>query len=279
MLLHPIGREGELRLTFAQRAGQTVLTENYSRPPLQVMRAISDNAKCLCIYLLSPTGGVVQGDRYQIRIHAGAESHALFTTQSATKVYKMPDDCAEQFIRIEVERGAFFEFVPDAAILFADADLRQSIEVTLHPGALLLLHEIIMPGRLARGERFEFRRYVNRIVVRDENGLLLHDVAMIEPSHTDLDALGILEGYRCWGSAYLLGDLSAYNIEAVAFSEAHASLFEQPDALGSISPLYRNGIGVRMVSQRLETIYAAFHGLRQIIRQQYLHLPDAPLRK
>src|SRR3954449_6247843 len=156
----------------------------------------------------------------------------------------MPADCAEQFIRIEVERGAIFEFVPDAAILFADADLRQHIEVTLHPGALLLLHEIIMPGRFARGEHLQFRRYTNRIVVRDETGLLLHDAANIEPSHMNLDSTGVLEGYRCWGSAYILGDLSARGIDAAAFCEAHASLFERPDALGSISPLYRNGIGV-----------------------------------
>ena len=279
MSLHATGREGELRLTFARQAGRTVLTENYSRPPLQVMRAISDNAQCLCIYLLSPTGGIVQGDRYHIRIHVGADTHALFTTQSATKVYKMPDDCAEQFIRIEVESGAVFEFVPDAAILFADADLRQQIEVTLHPGALLLHHEVIMPGRFARGEHLQFRRYVNRIVVRDADGLLLHDAATVEPAQTNLETIGRLEGYRCWGSAYLLGDLQGRSIDAAAFCEAHAGLFERPDSLGSISPLYRNGIGVRMFSQRLETIYAAFHGLRQIVRQQYLHLPVAPLRK
>jgi urease accessory protein len=279
MSLHQVGREGELRLTFANQAGRTVLTENYSRPPLQVMRAISDNAQCLCIYLLSPTGGVVQGDRYHIRINVGADTHALFTTQSATKVYKMPDDCAQQLIRIEVERGAIFEFVPDAAILFADSDLRQHIEVKLRPGALLLLHEVIMPGRFARGEHLQFRRYINRIVVRDDNGLLLHDAATIEPSQMKLDAIGVLEGYRCWGSAYLLGDLQGRGIDAGAFCEAHARLFERPDALGSISPLYRSGIGVRMVSQRLETIYAAFSGLRQTLRTQYLHLPDAPLRK
>ncbi len=279
MSLHPIGREGKLRLTFAQQAGRTVLTENYSRPPLQVMRAISDNAQCLCIYLLSPTGGVVQGDRYHIQIRVGANTHALFTTQSATKVYKMPDDCAEQFIRIDVESGAIFEFVPDAAILFADADLRQQIEITLHPGALLLLHEVIMPGRYARGEHLQFRRYVNHIVVRDDSGLLLHDAAQIEPAQAELDGIGILEGYRCWGSAYLLGDLAARGIDAAAFCETQAALFERPDALGSISPLYRNGVGVRMVSQRLETIYAAFHELRQIVRTQYLGLAEATLRK
>lgn len=278
-LLHGIGRDGELRLTFARQPNGTVLTENYSRPPLQVMRAITDSAGCLCVYLLSPTGGVVQNDRYKIDVGVGADAHALFTTQSATKVYKMPEGCAEQTIRVEVQRGAVFEFVPDAAILFADADLRQTIEIMLHPGALLFLHEIIMPGRLARGERLQFRRYSNRLIVRDLDGLLLYDVANVEPQQSDPDRLGVLEGYSCWGSAYLLGDLKAWNIDAADFSLKHQGLFSRPDSVGALSPLYRNGIGGRMVSRRLETIYAAFHELREAVRRDYLKLPDAPLRK
>lgn len=278
-MLHDIGRNGELHLTFARQGESTVLNENYSRPPLQVMRAIEDGAGCLCTYLLSPTGGVVQGDRYLIRIVVGAHAHALFTTQSATKVYKMPLGCAEQYIRIEVHSGAVFEFVPDAAILFADADLRQHIEVTLHPGALLFLHDIIMPGRLARGERLQFRHYANRIIVRDEDGLLLHDAARIEPEQTDLDAVGILEGYNCWGSAYLLGDLKAWGIDEATFCAAHQPLFKREESLGALSPLYRDGVAVRMVSRRLETIYAAFHELRERVRMDYLKLPAAPMRK
>ncbi len=278
MALHPTGREGELRLTFAQTGGKTILAENYSRPPLQVMRAIEDEAGCLCIYLLSPTGGIVQGDRYRMQIDAGEHTHALFTTQSATKVYRMPNDCAEQVVRLEVGRDAVFEYVPDAAILFADADLRQHIEVRLHPGALLLLQEIVMPGRLARGERLQFRRYVNRIVVRDDAGLLLHDAAQIEPARGGLDEAGVLEGYSCWGSAYLLGDLAARGIDAAAFCAEQRGLFEAEGTLGGISPLYRNGVSVRMLSHRLETIYTAFASLRGRLRQT-LNLPDAPLRK
>ncbi len=214
MSLHGVGRDGELRLSFEQRDGRTILTENYSRPPLQVMRAIEDRAGCLGVYALSPTGGVVQGDRYAIKINVGAGSHALFTTQAATKVYRMPNGCAEQTIRIDVQAGAVFEFVPDAAILFADADLTQQIEVRLHGDALLILHEIVLPGRIARGERLQFRRYANRLIVRDDRGLLLHDAAAIQPAATDLDALGVLEGYTAWGSAYLLGDLASRGIDA-----------------------------------------------------------------
>jgi urease accessory protein len=279
MSLHNIGRDGELRLTFARQGKHTTLTESYSRPPLQVMRAIRDAAGCLCVYLLSPTGGVVQNDRYTFDINVGENTHALFTTQSATKVYRMPDGCAEQFTRINVGKNAVFEFAPDAVILFAESDLRQHIEVTLHEGALALLYEIVMPGRIARGEQLQFRRYANRIVVRDEAGLILYDAADLEPARDDLTTIGRLENYACWGSAYLVGDLGRWNIDAVEFCKTHRGILERDGSIASLSNLYRSGLGVRVLSQRLETIYAAFNDLRGIIRTQYMGLPDAPLRK
>lgn len=278
MSLSGIGRDGELRLTFAQRNGVTALTENYSRPPLQVMRAIEDAAGACCVYLLSPTGGVVQGDRYEIDIEVRQGAHALITTQSATKIYRMPHGCAEQHIRIEVGSGALLEFVPDAAILFADADFRQCIDITLHTGALAILHDVVMPGRLARGERLQFRRYASRLSVRDEAGLLVYDSAEIEPARLDLDALGRLEGVPCWGSFYGLGDLDGRGIDAAAFCAKHQDMFSGDAALGGLSPLYRNGISARLLSARLETIYAAFHGLRGAVRAQ-IGVVDAPLRK
>lgn len=277
--LRAVGREGLLRLAFAQRDGETSLVESVSRPPLQVMRAIRDAAGCLCVYLLSPTGGVVQGDRYTLQLNVGAQTHALFTTQSATKVYRMPEGCAEQWVQIEVEAGAFIEFVPDATILFADADLRQRLDVTLHPGALALLYEIVMPGRLARGESLQFRRYASRTIVRDEQGLILFESSDLEPASDDLATLGRLEGYPCWGSAYLVGDLDAWGINAETFCAAQLAGMHRADSIGAVTRLHRNGLCARVVSQRLESIYAAFEDLRAALRTHYLGLAHAPLRK
>ena len=47
MSLYATGRNGELKLTFERRAEQTTLTERYSRPPLQVMRAIPERGKVI----------------------------------------------------------------------------------------------------------------------------------------------------------------------------------------------------------------------------------------
>jgi urease accessory protein len=278
MLLNPTGRRGELRLTFTHTGRHTTLVENYTRPPLQVMRAIPDRAGCLCIYLLSPSGGVVQNDQYHIDICLNPHAHALFTTPSATRVYRMPDGCAQQMIRMTLGENAVLEFVPDATILFTDAEFQQTIDVTLQPGALLILQDIVMPGRLARHERFQFRRYTSRLTVRDQAGLVLFDKASVVPSAQSLMGEGQLENFACWGSFYWVGDLAAWNVNADAFCRLHADLLNTTESIGGLSPLQRGGLCARMLSHRLEPISTTFEFLRQATRET-LGLPVERLRK
>jgi urease accessory protein len=150
--------------------------------------------------------------------------------------------------------------------------------VTLHPGALLILQEIVMPGRLARGEVLEFRRYANRLTVRDDQGLLVYDNLRYEPQAGDLTRLGLFDGYPCWGSWYAVGDLRGLN--AAAFCEAYQSMLPDNDqSLAGISTLHRSGIGARVVAKSLAPIYTTFTQLWQDIRAEVLHLPTTVLRK
>lgn len=112
---------------------------------------------CAVVYILTPTGDVVGGDHYDIKIQIQPGAHALVTTLVATKVYRMPDDHAAQHITIDVMEGATLEFVPDATILFQDADLRQQIDVIIGNGALVLFQDSVVPGRRAFGESLNFR--------------------------------------------------------------------------------------------------------------------------
>lgn len=278
MLTSEIGRHGELRLRFVQRQNKTTLVENYSRPPLQVMRAIPGGSGSLCIYLLSPTGGVVQGDFYNMALELDAQTHVLFTTTSATRVYKMPIGQAEQHIQVTIQQGAILEFVPDATILYAGADFKQTMEVTLQPGALLILHDLVMPGRLAQGEFLQFRRYSNRLIVRDVAGLLLYDSVHLEPAAINLQQAGILEGFTCWGSFYVLGDITRWQFDMDSLYQTYTGSSLTDDTLSAASLLSRNGFCVRILGNRLESIYAHFAELRLNLRV-CLGLSGETLRK
>ncbi len=274
----PVGRDGQLRLRFEYHNNKTAMVESYFRTPLQVMQAIPDKAACLGAYLLSPTGGVVQHDRYDIQIILEANTHALVTTVAATKVYRMPDGKAVQHITIDVGENAILEFVPDALILFKDADFEQIVTIKLQKGALCMFQDSVMGGRVAHHDEFlQFRRLRNRLEVQDTDGLIAYDAMNFSPTRNDLSRLGILDGYTCWGSAYIIGDLSRFQYDNATFCEM-VNETNINNAHSSISELHRSGFSYRILANRLESLEQAFEKLRSNFRHA-LNIPYSSLRK
>lgn len=254
------------------------MTESYFRTPLQVMRAIPDQAGCLGVYLLSPTGGVVQHDRYNIDITLEANTHALVTTVAATKVYRMPQGKAVQQITIDVGENAILEFVPDALILFKDSDFEQVITINLQKGAVCLFQDSIMGGRVAhRQEVLQFRRLKNQLKIHDAQGLIAYDAMQFSPSHDDRNRLGLLDGYPCWGSAFVVGDLSRFNCDSETFCKT-VNEQQVSNTLASITSLHRNGFAYRILAHRLEDMTHAFDTLRHQFRTA-MNIPYTSLRR
>ena len=273
------GRHGELRLAFAQRDNRTVMTESFFRVPLQVMKPRYDESGCACVYLLSPTGGVVQGDDYQIDVTLAPNTHVTLTTQAATKVYAMPSQGATQSMRVRVGEDAIFEYLPDSAILFRDADFSQDISFFLEPGAKVILQEIVMPGRLARGETLAFSQYQTRIEMSDSDGLLLSDTCSVKPKcQPYLTGSGVLEEYPCWGSWYLIGKFEMPQWEVLC-QFAEPLLNHRPKSIGGLSQLHRGGIAVRMLAHSAEAIQTTFQTIWNWLKTEHLGLEVIDLRK
>ena len=273
------GRHGELKLAFTQQNDQTVMAESFFRVPLQVMKPRYDESGCACVYLLSPTGGVVQGDDYQIGVTLAANTHATLTTQASTKVYAMPLQGATQFMRVRVGEDAIFEYLPDSTILFRDANFSQGISLFLDRGAMVALQEIVMPGRLARGERLAFTQYRSRIEVSDSEGLLLYDTCRFQPRcEPYLTGPGVLEGYPCWGSWYLIGDFELSWWESLC-EFAEPTLNQLPRSIGGLSQLHRGGIAIRMLAQNVEVIQVTFQTIWDWLKTEHLGIEIVDLRK
>ena len=273
------GRHGVLRLAFAQRNGSTVMAESFFRSPLQVMKPRYDESGCACVYLLSPTGGVVQGDDYQIDVALAPNSHATLTTQAATKVYAMPVQGAAQSLRAGIGKNAIFEYLPDPTILFRDANFSQHASFSLARGAMLAIQEIVMPGRLARGEKLAFTQFRNHLKVCDSNGVLLFDSCLLKPKYQPyLANHGVLDNHACWGSWFLLGDFEMPPWEALC-EIADPLLNHTSKSVGGLTQLSRNGIAVRMLAQNAGKIQSAFQTIWNWIKLNHLGLEAVDLRK
>ena len=256
-----------------------MLAENYFRVPLQVMKPRYDESGCACVYLLSPTGGVVQGDDYRIDVTLLPHSHATLTTQAATKVYAMPIQGAAQSLRGRIGKNAVFEYLPDPTILFHDAIFTQRVSFSLERGATLVMQEIVMPGRLARGEKLEFTKYRSHIEVSDSDGMLLFDSFLLQPKHQPyLTNHGVLDNYACLGSWFLLGDFKMPKWES--FCEVAEPLLNHPDkSIGGLTQLSRNGIAARMLAHNTGAIQSAFQTIWNWMKLEHFGLEIVDLRK
>lgn len=273
------GRHGVLKLGFARQNGSTVLAESFFRVPLQVMKPRYDESGTACVYLLSPTGGVVQGDDYQIEVTLSPNSHATLTTQAATKVYAMPIQGALQSLRGQIGENAIFEYLPDPTILFSDANFTQRIAFSLAPGAMLVMQEIVMPGRLARGERLAFAQYQSHLEVSDSNGVLLFDSCCLKPKHQPyLADVGVLDSHACWGSWFLVGDFEMPEWEALC--EITEPLLNCANkTIGGLSQLSRNGIAMRMLAHNAGAIQSTFQTIWDWLKLKHFGLGTVDLRK
>ena len=175
-------REGwvaSLDLEFALLAPQpespdsrTRLVRRTHMGPLVVQRPFYPEGDVCHVYLVHPPGGVVGGDRLELRALARAGSHALITTPAATKFYRSVGRVAHQRQRITIE-AATVEWLPQETILFPDACAKIGTRIDLAQGARFIGWDVVCYGRPASGLGFANGR------VAQDFELWLGDVPLI----------------------------------------------------------------------------------------------------
>src|SRR5215207_3854904 len=156
-----VGKNAFLRLGFQRRGERSALIELDRRVPLTAQKALYwDEAmpNMPCVFIITTSGCVLQGDRYQLQIDVADDTVAHVTTQSATKVHSMDANFAAMSQEIVLGENAYLEYMPDAVIPHAHARYFTNTRITLPPSATLLYSETIMPGRKYHkdGELFEY---------------------------------------------------------------------------------------------------------------------------
>ena len=71
---------------------KTIVTEQRTQVPLYVQKALhyDETVPSMAhVFILSPSGGVLQGDRYRTDIELKNKAISHITTQGATRIYKM----------------------------------------------------------------------------------------------------------------------------------------------------------------------------------------------
>lgn len=157
----------------------------------------------------------------------------------------MSEGCALVEQSFDVDPGGWLDFCPAPLIPQLGSHYRQRTRISLQPGAELFLLEILTPGRVARGEIFQFTEVYWDLELRVGGTLVAKERFHLRPEQGILKAFqGIFPSPYC-ASRYLITE---------RFTESD-SIWEEVRALNSAdlllgaSRLIRGGWSLRLVAR------------------------------
>ena len=273
-----------LALEKDSSTGNTVIREQYSRVPLMAQRAmyLEETLPSMAyVYIVSPSGGILQGDRYKIDITLGNNTFAHVTTQGATRIYKMEKNYASQIINIKVEEGSYFEYVPDQIIPFRNSRFYQEVHLNVHDNATMIYSEVIVPGRVASGEAFEYDICYIKTIGRNQLGKpRFIDTVMLEPRKQNLRTEEILGKFKVVGIIYIV--TKEFNVQDLQYeiSERIKGLEVKGKRSGGTSILPgRQGIIIRILGNSSEDVKKIIFDVVRIARKQIVGASFSGTRK
>jgi len=166
----------DLELQFARSARGCRLARNRHNGPLYVQKPFYPEGRDLAhVYLLHPPGGLVSGDRLDIRVEVQEGAAALVTTTGAGRVYRARRDglLQSQNTTLRVAAGASLEWLPLENIAFPGANGAMHTRVELARGARFAAWEVTSLGLPARGEIFAGGQLRQRLEIFREGVPLL----------------------------------------------------------------------------------------------------------
>lgn len=276
-VLDAVGRCGALTYVFERQGARTVLAQSSCSSPWHYFPpSFLDDSGCAYTWLVNPSGGLVGGDQLTVAAHLRAGTHVLMTSPSANRVYRSEGKPAVQDIRLTVGAGARLEWLPDVTIPFAGSRFRQSIQVDLGPGAMVVLWDAMASGRVARNERWAFASYENEIVIRTASVQSAIERLSVMP-----DSVGAtVKSWDYVGSLFVVGEaiepgkLAALEAELVELCE------QQPGRLlGGVSRPAVPGLVVKVAARSAPALTTFLESAWSQLRCSLWDLPAPVLRR
>ena len=277
------GKVGLLRLKFEENSdkNKTVITDQYSQVPLYTQKALyyDENLPNMAhLFIMSPSGGILQGDRYRMDISLANNAVSHITTQGATRIYKMNSNYATQLININVGKDCYLEFIPDQIIPFRNSRYYQKVSLNVDPSATLIYSEIIVPGRVAMGELFSYDLcYLKTIGQNIEKNIKFIDNCMLKPKNQNMNTLGMFGNHTVLASVYIL----TKNEDALILNKKINSIIKNNDEVSGGSTILPNnsGLVVRLMCNSSEIIKTEIYDIVRIVRKEILDAEFTGIRK
>lgn len=274
------GKDGRLELEFARSDGETRLVRDFARAPFHVSGTLDHDPidEAATVFVQSPTGGIAQGDRHDVRVTVGPAAVAHVSTQSSTKVFSMETNYAQADVSLSVASGGHLEYVPEPTILHPNARFCQSLSLSVAADASAVVGDIVVPGRLARGEDFDFERYYARTTVRGPDGLLAEDATHLQPGAQSPQVPGVLGDASVYGTIFVVAP--AADAEALS-DDVHEAVRDTDAPVDAGATTLPNGAGVavRALAETTEPVRDSLRAGWDVARRRLCDATAPPRRK
>lgn len=271
-----VGKDGRVTCRFAaDDDGRTRLVKDFARVPFHLAGGLTHDdglPDAATVYVQSPTAGIAQGDRHAIDVTVDPGAQAHVTGQSATKVLRMERNYGATTVDLSVGDGGYLEYLPEPTICHRDARYRQNLSLSLGTDAAAVVGEILVPGRLARGEAFDFDHAYLRTEASGPDGVLFADATDLRPAAEDPRRPGVLGDHRVLGTLYAVGD-------AALSDRLHERVVECDGVRAGATALPNDaGAMVRVLGANTEPVRGAMRAAWDEARQALVGAP-APTRR
>jgi urease accessory protein len=218
--------EGAIELSLLPPRKQVLKTLTYQYPLKLIVpdphRAPNEQGDPITvIFLLTYGGGLVGGDRINLRVDLAAQTKLVLLTQGSTKIFKSPSRTvvSGQTIRVKVGRGAAVCYLPDPTQPFGESvyEQCQTFEVDTKGSSSLCVLDWVNEGRKARGESWALHSWKGRNEVRElepedkaRGRLLLRDVVILSDNQQAQQGNGLLDktsGMGVFGTLIMYGPI------------------------------------------------------------------------
>jgi urease accessory protein len=280
-----VGKSGKVGILDVElqmnSSGKTVVTRQFSQVPLQIQRALYPETSLpgmAYLYVLSPSGGILQGDRYRTDVLLKNKAIAHMTTQGATKIYGMNSNSASQIVNITVDENCYLEYIPDQIIPYKNSRYYQKVNLNVHDNSTLIYSEILTPGRVAMGESFEYDICYLRTHCRNQDEeIRFLENTKIEPKKQNLKNFGVLGEYSIVGTVYIF----TRKEEIIELENIINQNFRKTDEISvgtSILP-DDSGIIIRILGTKTDSIFDVIFKILEISRKKILGASFSKTRK
>ena len=270
-----VGKSGkigylQLELQNDPEKKKTVITHKKTQVPLYVQKALHydmNYPSMAHLFILSPSGGILQGDRYRMDVELTNNAITHLTTQGATRIYKMNSNYATHLVKINLKNNSYLEFIPEQIIPYNNSRFYQKTQLNIDDSSTVVYSETIVPGRIAMGEMFDF----DVCYLKTEGGINekieFRDSSLLIPKKQKIQSLTMFDGKTILTSVYLMTKKPVKNINNMInemFSQLH-------DVSGGSSMMpNKSGLSIRILGNSSEEQKTIIYEILQMIRKEIL---------